>query len=176
MIKKLGILGMVLLFTSLIFGCCFLTPQPPQPTATPEPQPKAIAAPAAQPAPPPPPAKPTPPPIDKIALKVNFDFDKYNIKNDAEGELQKAIDFVKKYPMATFTIDGHTDYVGTEKYNQKLSEKRADSVLKYLTQKGGFDKARFTVKGYGKTKPIADNKTKKGRAENRRVELSAFSQ
>jgi OOP family OmpA-OmpF porin len=114
-------------------------------------------------------------PIDKLTLKVNFDFDKYNIKKEFDPELQKAVEFVKKYPTAIFTLDGHTDYIGTKKYNQKLSEKRANSVLKYLTSKGGFDKARFTVNGFGKTKPIADNKTKKGRAENRRVELAAFS-
>ena len=67
-------------------------------------------------------------------------------------------------------LEGHTDSIGTDKYNQGLSERRAASVLNYLT-KTGVASNRITTKGFGESKPIADNKTKEGRAKNRRVEI-----
>lgn len=67
-------------------------------------------------------------------------------------------------------LSGHTDSIGTEKYNQGLSERRAASVKNYLVKKG-VDGGRITSQGFGETKPIADNKTKEGRAKNRRVEI-----
>jgi OOP family OmpA-OmpF porin len=67
-------------------------------------------------------------------------------------------------------LSGHTDSIGTEAYNQKLSERRAASVKNYLTKKG-IDAGRISAQGFGETKPIADNKTKEGRAKNRRVEI-----
>lgn len=144
---------------------------------TPPPPPPPAAKPA--PAPPPPPAPaPAPAPkkvIETLSLHINFDFDKAVIRKADEGELRKAIEFVKKYPGAEFRIEGHTDGIGTEKYNQKLSERRAEAVKRYLTIHGGFDKARFSTVGYGKTRPIATNKTREGRFKNRRVELSALS-
>ena len=68
-------------------------------------------------------------------------------------------------------IEGHTDNKGTPAKNQVLSENRAKAVLAFLKTKGGIDESRLTAAGYGDTKPIADNKTAKGRAMNRRVEL-----
>jgi OOP family OmpA-OmpF porin len=130
---------------------------------------------APPPPPPPPKPKPLPPPapkvLDKMTIHVNFDFDKYNIRKADEAELKKAIDFVKKYPGAKVEIDGHTDSIGTEQYNQKLSERRADAVANYLIEKGAVQKADITTVGYGESKPIADNKTAKGRFENRRAEI-----
>jgi len=67
-------------------------------------------------------------------------------------------------------LDGHTDSIGTERYNQGLSERRARAVRDYLVKKG-INPARITTRGFGETKPIADNKTRDGRAKNRRVEI-----
>jgi OOP family OmpA-OmpF porin len=148
----------------------------------PEPTPKPVPpAPKPEPTPPPPPPPPTKV-IDRLTLHVNFDFDKSDIRKADEAELKKAIDFVKKYPHAKVELEGHTDGKGTEQYNQKLSEKRAEAVKQYLIKAGAVDKARISAKGYGKSKPIAPNKTEKGkdnpegRAKNRRVEILIVSE
>jgi OmpA-OmpF porin, OOP family len=109
--------------------------------------------------------------IDRMTLMVNFDFDKSVIREDDKAKLKKAIDFVKKYPGFKIKIEGHTDYIGTEKYNQGLSERRAGAVMKYLVKGGGIDGKRLTAVGYGESKPVASNKTNEGRAKNRRVEI-----
>jgi OOP family OmpA-OmpF porin len=122
---------------------------------------------------PPPAVKPEPKVIDRLVLHVNFDFDKSDVRKADVAELQKAIDFVKKYPGYAISIEGHTDSRGSVKYNQALSERRAAAVKAYLLKHGMIDthKDMITTKGYGKSKPIADNKTDKGRFENRRVEV-----
>jgi outer membrane protein OmpA-like peptidoglycan-associated protein len=154
-----------------------LCPAKPVAEMKPAPTPEPVVA------PPPPPPAPTPPPptakvvIDRLTIHVNFDFDKSNIRKDDDAELQKAIDFVRKYPGSRVELDGYTDGIGTEQYNQKLSEKRAEAVKQYLIKEGAVDKTMISTKGYGKANPIAPNKTKhgkdnpKGRAENRRVEI-----
>jgi OmpA-OmpF porin, OOP family len=138
----------------------------------------AIVTVACPPPPPPPPAPAPPPPapappkvVDKMTLHVNFDFNKHTIRKADEAELKKAVEFVKKYPNSKIKIEGHTDSIGTDKYNQKLSEKRAEAVKNYLIEKGAVKKADISTVGYGESKPIADNKTAKGRAENRRAEI-----
>jgi OOP family OmpA-OmpF porin len=132
--------------------------------------PEPVAAPAPPP-PPPPPAAPPPPPVKKIVLRgINFDFDKSNIKPEFTPVLDEGVDILKSNPDVKIVIGGHTDSIGTPEYNQKLSERRAQSVLDYFVKKG-IDKNRMNAVGYGETKPIADNKTKDGRALNRRVEL-----
>jgi outer membrane protein OmpA-like peptidoglycan-associated protein len=77
----------------------------------------------------------------------------------------------KEYPRANFTIEGHTDSVGSKATNQKLSERRANAVRDYLIA-NGIDANRLTAAGYGEDKPIASNATRAGRAENRRVEVN----
>ena len=124
--------------------------------------------------PPPPPApKPAPKVIDRLVLHVNFDFDKSDVRKADVAELQKAIVFVKKYPGYKIAIEGHTDHIGSEKYNQALSERRAAAVKDYLLKHGMIDTPRdeITTRGHGESKPIADNSTDKGRFENRRVEI-----
>lgn len=114
-----------------------------------------------------------PPPkvLDKMTLRVNFDFDKSVIREADEAELKKAVGFVRKYPNANVKIEGHTDSMGTDQYNEKLSEQRADAVQNYLIQKGAVQRANISTVGYGESRPIADNKTDEGRAENRRVDI-----
>lgn len=101
---------------------------------------------------------------------ANFDTDSAKLKPSADAKLQQVVDFATKYPEANMEVSGHTDNRGKDAYNQKLSEKRAASVKAYLVKKG-VASGRISAKGYGKTKPVADNKTKEGRAANRRAEI-----
>jgi outer membrane protein OmpA-like peptidoglycan-associated protein len=101
---------------------------------------------------------------------INFDFDKANIKPEAEPVLDAAVDVLKENPDVKVRVGGHTDSVGTDAYNQGLSERRAKSVRDYLV-KHGIDASRLTAVGFGESQPVADNKTKDGRAQNRRVTL-----
>ena len=80
---------------------------------------------------------------------------------------------LKKLPAVNLEVQGHTDDTGKEEKNKKISEQRAQAVVKYLVKKG-IDSERLRAVGYGSDKPIADNKTKKGRKLNRRVELVPF--
>ena len=116
-----------------------------------------------------------PPPAPKqekvcIVLKVEFDTGKADIKPKYHAEIGKVAEFMKQYPEAKGVIEGHTDNVGGHDYNMKLSERRAASVKDYLTKRG-VDAGRISTRGFGETKPIADNKTAEGRAKNRRVEI-----
>ncbi|HVO84461.1 MAG TPA: OmpA family protein [Syntrophobacteria bacterium] len=130
---------------------------------------KAAAAPA--PPPPPPPAAPAAAPVKKIVLRgINFDFDKANIKPEFTPVLDEGVDILKANPDVKVVVKGYTDSIGTAEYNQKLSERRAKSVLDYFVSKG-IAKDRLSAVGYGMKDPIANNKTKDGRALNRRVEL-----
>jgi OOP family OmpA-OmpF porin len=106
------------------------------------------------------------------ALKgvVLFDFNKWDIKPEAHRLLDEVVAIMKKNPEIEGVIEGHTDSIGSEEYNQRLSEKRARAVEKYI-EEHGIHAGRFTVKGYGESKPIASNDTAEGQQENRRVEL-----
>ncbi len=104
-----------------------------------------------------------------ITLKVEFDFDKADIKPEFHDEIKRVADFLKEYPQATAVIEGHTDSKGTVKYNQKLSERRAKAVMKNLVDEFGISAKRLSSKGFGESKPIADNATDEGRQKNRRV-------
>ncbi|MBM4128497.1 MAG: hypothetical protein FJ243_00070 [Nitrospira sp.] len=118
-----------------------------------------------------PPAVPTK--VEKMKTVIYFDFDKSNIKKEGEVELKKVIEFVKKNPGAKISIEGHTDSIGTDEYNQGLSERRANAAKNYLV-KSGIDKGKMKTVGYGESKPVADNKTKQGRAKNRRAEITVY--
>ena len=125
-------------------------------------------------APPPPPAAPVPPPApEQLTLRINFDTDKATIRPADAAELQKAVAFVQRHPGRRIAIVGHTDNVGNPTHNQRLSERRAAAVKDYLLQHGVSGGERLTTVGYGQTRPIADNATATGRAQNRRVELVA---
>jgi OOP family OmpA-OmpF porin len=133
---------------------------PPPPPPPPAPAPRA--------APPPPPA----PVEERIVLRgVNFDFDKSDIRPDAAVILDEAASQLNANPGRSVRVEGHTDSVGTDDYNQSLSERRAASVKDYLVEKG-VDGSRLTTAGFGESNPIASNDTADGRALNRRVELN----
>ncbi|MBI5675186.1 MAG: OmpA family protein [Nitrospirae bacterium] len=104
-----------------------------------------------------------------IDLKVEFDFDKAEIKSVYNDHLQKVANFLTAYPDAEGVIEGHTDSIGSEEYNHNLSHKRAENVRLYLIKNFGVKADRLKAEGFGESKPIADNKTKEGRQMNRRV-------
>jgi OOP family OmpA-OmpF porin len=104
-----------------------------------------------------------------ITLLVEFDTNKANIKAEYNDEIARVADFMKKYPTVTTTIEGHTDNVGSMKSNMELSQRRAESVKNYLVEKYGIEPSRLRAKGYGPTRPVADNKTAAGRMKNRRI-------
>jgi outer membrane protein OmpA-like peptidoglycan-associated protein len=119
-----------------------------------------------------------PPPsrvIDKLTLQILFDTDKATITEAGQMELQKAVVFVKKYPGAKIEVEGYTDSVGPDAYNMKLSERRATAVKDYLVEEANVESSKITAVGYGEAKPVVDNKTAAGRAQNRRVEILILS-
>ena len=103
-------------------------------------------------------------------LEINFDTDKWDIKPQYHDELKTVGDFLMYFPNAKGEISGHTDSTASDAHNQKLSERRAVAVEKYISKNFKVNPGRITTKGYGETKPIASNKTKEGRAKNRRIE------
>jgi outer membrane protein OmpA-like peptidoglycan-associated protein len=101
---------------------------------------------------------------------VLFDSGKYTLRPLAREKLAKISGIVLAYPSLRLAVEGNTDSVGTELYNQELSEQRAEGVRSYLTQQG-VPETSTTAHGFGKTRPIASNDTSEGRQQNRRVEL-----
>ena len=101
---------------------------------------------------------------------VLFDFNKYTLKPEAREKLAKVSGILLAYPGLKLQVEGYTDSIGTEEYNQKLSEERAGTVRSYLVTQS-VPNQNVTAAGFGKTRPIADNSTEAGRAQNRRVEL-----
>jgi outer membrane protein OmpA-like peptidoglycan-associated protein len=126
---------------------------------------------AQTPPPPAPPAPAPPKPTRKIVLRgVNFDFDKSTIRPDARSILDEAVRMLQDEASIHISVEGHTDAIGTDAYNQRLSERRARAVADYLAG-GGIAPSRMSTTGYGESKPVASNATDEGRAQNRRVEL-----
>jgi OOP family OmpA-OmpF porin len=108
-----------------------------------------------------------------IDLKgVNFDFDKATLRPDAVAILSEAVQILQRYPDLKVEVAGHTDSVGTDAYNQKLSERRAKAVYDYLTSNGVDASRLLGPVGYGESRPIDTNETAEGRARNRRTELN----
>ena len=101
---------------------------------------------------------------------VLFDFNMYTLKPDAREKLAKVSGILLAYPNLKLQVEGYTDNIGTDEYNQKLSEERAGTVRNYLVAASVVD-ANITATGYGKSNPIADNSSNSGRAQNRRVQL-----
>ncbi|WP_147172509.1 OmpA family protein [Pseudomonas sp. SJZ079] len=114
--------------------------------------------------------------VVRVELDVKFDFDKARVKEESYGDIKNLADFMKQYPQTTTTVAGHTDSVGTDAYNQKLSEKRASAVREVLVNQYGVEGERVNAAGYGETQPVADNATESGRAINRRVEAEVETQ
>jgi OOP family OmpA-OmpF porin len=105
-----------------------------------------------------------------INLNVLFDFDKADIKPKFNSEIKRVADYMTAYPWEKATLEGHTDSKGTDAYNQKLSQRRVDAVMKNLVEKFGISADQLKAVGYGESKPIATNDTDEGRQLNRRVQ------
>ncbi|MFA6167545.1 MAG: OmpA family protein [Gemmatimonadaceae bacterium] len=156
---------------------CYIAPPPPPPAPV-------YVAPVPAPAPPPPPPMPptpvaqeTPqqaapaPPVRRSLMTLrgnNFEFDSSSLTAGAKDTLQVAVNTLKTYPDIKIEIQGHTDWIGTDAYNQALSERRANSVRDFFISQG-IAAGRITTIGFGETQPVATNDTAAGRAENRRV-------
>jgi OmpA-OmpF porin, OOP family len=108
----------------------------------------------------------------RATINVEFDTNKDKIKPRYHQEIEKFATVMKNYPELKVIIEGHTDNVGEKNYNQKLSQRRANSVKNYMVKNFGIAESRLTAKGYGLSQPIASNKDKAGRQKNRRVEAA----
>jgi len=109
--------------------------------------------------------------LNAYAKTILFDTGKATIKAQSAAVLADIIGILKEYSTAKFTVEGHTDSVGSDKLNQRLSDSRANSVKEYLVQ-NGINAFRLSALGYGESRPIDSNKTRDGRANNRRVEIN----
>jgi len=108
----------------------------------------------------------------KLTLHINFGHDSTKVGPEFDLEIAKAAQCIKDYPGNTVVIEGHTDSTGSAAYNQKLSQQRADAVKNRLMEKFDIKESRLIAKGFGESKPIADNKNAGGRELNRRVEVA----
>lgn len=136
--------------------------------------------------PPPPPPKPEPKPEPKrvevrdnkieISEKIQFELAKATIKAESHDLLNEIVQVIKDNPhIKKIAIEGHASSDGNDDFNMKLSDDRSKAVMKYLVDKG-INEKKLTAKGFGETKPIADNETEEGREKNRRVEFNIVDQ
>jgi len=135
-----------------------------------------VTEPAPEPVPAPAPVVEEAPQVVRVELDVKFDFDKAAVKQESYGDIKNLADFMNQYPQTSTTVEGHTDSVGTDAYNQKLSERRANVVRDVLVNQYGVGADRVNSVGYGESRPVADNATEEGRAINRRVEAEVEAQ
>ncbi len=139
----------------------------------PKPKPKVVEAPKVTPPPPPPPPKVVKPTVEVVTLqgKVLFAFNSAKLSPEGKKALDGVIERLRTFDkVKSIVITGHTDSIGSAAYNQKLSERRANAVRDYLISRG-VNPALITAIGKGESEPIASNKTREGRAMNRRVEI-----
>ncbi len=108
---------------------------------------------------------------EKIVLNdIYFDFDKSELRQESKTELDRLLTFMTNNPLVSIEISSHTDAIGTDEYNIKLSQRRAQNIVDFLIS-NKIEKNRLVATGYGATKPIASNETDEGRQLNRRVEI-----
>jgi OOP family OmpA-OmpF porin len=148
-------------------SCCAkpVVASAPVPEPVPEPAPVVV-----------PPPAPAPKPViiekGRQTLNVEFDFDKSTIKKGYYQDIDNLAGVMKQYPDLNVVIEGHTDSIGSDAYNEKLSRERADAVKNYMVEKNGIDANRIKAIGFGEKQPVASNDTSEGRAQNRRVEAA----
>jgi OmpA-OmpF porin, OOP family len=149
--------------------CAGARPAPPKPVEPTRPAPEAPPAPA----PAPKPAAPAPSSVRQsvvIQADALFDFDKSVVRPDGKRAIDEALSKMQGVDIDMVIATGHTDSIGTDRYNQRLSERRANAVKEYLVSKG-IPASKITTIGKGETQPVATNKTAEGRQKNRRVDI-----
>jgi OOP family OmpA-OmpF porin len=164
------------MLVAAVFAAGCATQEEPKPAPQPEAPRQVPPPPPPKPAPEAPKPKPKPKPVaEKVtfAADVNFDFDKSNLKPEGRSKLDDLANKIKAMNLEVVIAIGHADEIGTHEYNDKLSVRRAESVKAYLVSKG-VEPNRVYTEGKGKRQPIASNKTKEGRAKNRRVEIEVI--
>jgi outer membrane protein OmpA-like peptidoglycan-associated protein len=109
-----------------------------------------------------------------FASGLLYDFDSDVVRAEAKTNLRNLAASLDKYPGSDLLIAGHTDSVGTDSYNQALSQRRADAAVAYLASQG-VDRSRMSPRGLGETEPVAPNDTEAGRSKNRRVEVAIYA-
>jgi len=170
-------LWMLLVALAIAAGCATEPEKPaPQPAPAPVPAPPPPPKPRAPEPEKPKPAPEKPKPVaEKVtfAADVLFDFDKAVIKPEGKSKLDDISNKTKGVNLEVVIAIGHADSVGSDAYNQRLSVRRAESVKAYLVSKG-IEANRVYTEGKGEKQPVADNKTKEGRAKNRRVEIEVI--
>jgi outer membrane protein OmpA-like peptidoglycan-associated protein len=107
----------------------------------------------------------------ELPADVLFDFDKADIRSDAAKALGQLATLIRAYPSGSATLDGHTDSKGDDAYNQRLSERRAEAVKRWLVDREGIEASRLAPRGLGERRPVASNDDDAGRQRNRRVEV-----
>jgi OOP family OmpA-OmpF porin len=107
--------------------------------------------------------------VASIKLKINFDFDSSKVQEQYFADLNELAEFLKRFSDLQVDVDGHTDSVGSESYNQQLSQRRAQAVVDVLVNEFGIARDRLDPIGFGESQPVASNDTAEGRAMNRRV-------
>ncbi len=110
--------------------------------------------------------------VDSLTLNVLFGFDKDQVTPFHYSELNKAVEFINKYPHYQVVVEGHTDNRGEAEYNKSLSQRRANSIRQVLVEKYGVVAERISASGYGQEQPLTGNETDEARMQNRRVEIS----
>lgn len=114
--------------------------------------------------------------VVRVELDVKFDFDKAVVRKESYSDIKDLANFMQQYPSTKTVVEGHTDSVGTDQYNQRLSERRAQAVRRVLVDQYGVASNRVNSVGYGESRPVADNATEAGRQINRRVEAEVEAQ
>ncbi len=131
-----------------------------------------------------PPIEEPPPPVEEMPVTSKiivlrglsfFDFDKSDIRPDSRPVLDEAAALLRQNKDINSSIEGHTDALGSDEYNQALSIRRAEAVFRFLVNRGVAPE-RLEVSGFGESRPVADNDTESGRAQNRRVEIHVVEQ
>lgn len=107
--------------------------------------------------------------VARVELLVNFEFDRAEVQQRYYSEIEQVANFMEQYPDTIVELEGHTDSVGTDAYNQDLSQRRANAVRQVMIERFGVPASRVTARGFGESQPVASNDTAAGRAQNRRV-------
>ncbi len=161
----IGIAGVLVGAGLGYLGCALFLDEEPEVVAVVEPEVAAPPAPVSAPV-------PVPDPCEEIVQLdiINFDSDRAQLTPNGMTLLEWIAEHLNKCPSRRVRIEGHTDATGSDGYNQRLSEGRAESVSTFLTERG-VDAARLTSQGFGESRPVTPNATREGRVRNRRVEL-----